>query len=61
MGGALAVLLAATLAGVPALVLLGPYLGMPPVLRLPAASLADANSICAAIKAQGGDCFPPTG
>ena len=30
-------------------------------VRLPAASLADANSICAAIKAQGGDCFPTKG
>ena len=26
-------------------------------VRLPAASLSDANSICAQIKAQGGDCF----
>jgi phage host-nuclease inhibitor protein Gam len=30
-------------------------------VRLPAASLADANAICAQIKAQGGDCFATNG
>ncbi len=30
-------------------------------VRLPAASLADATSICAQIKSQGGDCFPTKG
>jgi len=30
-------------------------------VRLPAASLADANNICAQIKAQGGDCFATNG
>jgi hypothetical protein len=30
-------------------------------VRLPASSLADAASICAQIKAQGGDCFATNG
>jgi carboxylesterase len=38
MGGALAVLLAAESLDIPALILIAPYLGMPPVLRLAAAT-----------------------